>query len=411
MRRYLFCLSQRHALGLLSSNFFGRLPNGMGALAIVLFLRAHHASYREVGIGAAAYGLCAAAGGPVLGRMVDKRGQPVTLLSGAVGSGAGFLLLALSGTGPLALKLAGIVLAGLLMPPLEPALRSLWPSVLPDQETVEVAYALDTALQNILFVSGPLLVVLIIDLTTSALTLVIIGLLGVLGTGLFVLYKPVQRWRGPAGARHWAGPLRSRLLVLILVSMACVGAVVGVFNVATVAYAEQHHLKDFSGVLLGGFSLGSLIGGLAYGAMNRSGDPLRHMWLLVLGFAVCTWPLMSVADAPIMALLMLIAGLALAPMLTCGFVVIGKLAPQGTVTEAFAWVTALFLGGSALGSMLTGVVLSGAGLRSAFAVAGMLATAGFLVILLATSDPWTRRPFSGKDAIDEVPVTRTSDFA
>jgi MFS family permease len=383
MRKYLSCLSQRYALGLLSSNFLGRLPNGMGTLAIVLFLRAHDASYRQVGAGAAVYGLCAAAGGPVLGRMVDLRGQLVTLLSGAIGSGAGFLILALSGGGPFPLKLVAVAMAGLLMPPLEPALRSLWSTVLPDEETVEVAYALDTALQSILFVSGPLIVVLLIDLTSTTITLVATGLLGVLGTGLFVLYPPVRRWRGERHARHWAGALRSKLLVMILASMACVGAVVGVFNVATVAYSEDRGLPGFSGVLLGAFSLGSLIGGLTYGAWNWSIDPMRRMRLLVLGFAITTWPLLSVADAPVMVVAMLITGLGLAPMLTCGFVVIGKVAPRGTVTEAFAWVTAVFLGGSALGSVLTGFMLSGGGLRASFAGAGALATAGFLVILAA----------------------------
>lgn len=383
LRKYRHCLSQRYALSLLSSNFFGRLPNGMGALAIVLFLRAHEVPYGQVGAVAALYGLGSAVGGPTLGRLVDQHGQLLILLVGAVVSQAGFLLLALLGATSFPMALAGVALAGFFMPPLEPSLRSMWPSVLPDEATVEVAYALDSALQNILFVAGPLLVVALVDLTSTTATLMVIGTLGVLGTLFFVAIPPVRWWRGEPRARDWAGALRSTLLLILLASMMCVGAVVGVFNVATVAYSEQRHLIGYSGVLLGVFSLGSLIGGLAYGARAWTGPPLRRLMLLLLGFAVLVWPLATVVGATGMTLLMVLAGLGLAPVLTCSFVVIGKIAPKGTVTEAFAWVTAVFLGGSALGSALSGALLPLAGLSVTFALAGLTATAGFLVVLAA----------------------------
>ncbi|MFC0435084.1 MFS transporter [Kutzneria buriramensis] len=390
MRKYLHCLAQPHALSLLSSNFFGRLPNGMSALAIVLFLRAHDVPYAEVGTAAALYGLCSAVGGPVLGRIVDQRGQLVTLLSGAIGSGLGFVLLAVLGADSLPMALIGVALAGFLMPPLEPALRSMWSSVLPDESTVEVAYALDTALQNILFVAGPLMVVGLAALTSTTAALLVIGTLGIAGAATFVSIRPVRAWRGEPRARDWAGALRSRLLLMVLLGMMCIGGVVGVLNVATVAYAEQAGLPGFSGVLLGAFSFGSLIGGLGYGARNWSGDPLRRMVFLVLGLAVCTWPLVFMLGAAGTVALMAVAGFGLAPVLTCGFVLIGKIAPRGTVTEAFAWVTAVFLGGSAIGSAIVGSVLPVGGLRGAFVVAGLAATAGFLVVLVAASVPALR---------------------
>lgn len=388
MRKYVDCLSHPYAARLLLGNLFGRLPNGMGALAIVLFLRAHDVPYTRVGAVAALYGLCSAVGGPLLGRMVDQRGQVRVLLAGAAGSGAGFFLLTWLGLDSFALALTGVALAGFFMPPLEPALRSMWPSVLPDDGTVEVAYALDTALQNILFVAGPLLVVGLVEATSASAALVIIGVLGLVGTLAFVLIPPVRGWRSEPAPRDWAGALRSRLLLVLLVGMVCVGAVIGVFNVATVAYAEHEDLPGFSGVMLGAFSAGSLIGGLAYGARSWSGDPFTRLVILTLGMAACCWPLVSVAGPGVVIVLMLIAGLGLAPVLTCSFVLIGKVAPRGTVTEAFAWVTAMFLAGSATGSALAGAVLSRRGLSATFAVAGGAATVAFLVLLLV----WSRRP-------------------
>jgi MFS family permease len=362
----------------------------MGSLAVILFLRAHHVDYGRVGSVAALYGICSAIGGPVLGRIVDKRGQLVTLLIGAIGSGCGFALLALFGGSLFSMTILGVAMAGFLMPPLEPALRSLWPSVLSDASTVEVAYALDSALQNVLFVAGPLLVVLLVGITSTVAALLSIGTVGVLGALVFVAFPPVRVWRAEARARDLAGPLRSRLLVVLLISMLCLGGVVGVFNVVSVAYSEKLGHLGYSGLLLGAFSFGSLIGGLAYGARNWVGDPLRRLAALLLTMAVCVWPLVVVTDPTVMAAAMVVAGLGLAPVLTCCFVLIGRIVPQGTVTEAFAWVTSMFLAGSAAGSAVAGAVLSHSTISVAFGTAGMAATIAFLIVLVATYLATTR---------------------
>ena len=63
-----------------------------------------------------------------------------------------------------------------------------------------------------------------------------------------------------------------------------------------------------------------------------------------------------------MIVLMLVTGCFLAPALTVTFVLVGDLAPAGTVTEAFAWLITLFTTGAAVGSAVTGVVLDHAGM-------------------------------------------------
>src|SRR3954466_7323167 len=101
MRAYVEFLRRPHAFRLLGGTLLGRLPNGMGALAIVLFTRAHGGGYTLAGVLSAAYGLAMAAGQPVLGRAMDRFGQPRILASGAVAAAAGFALLAVAGLSPL----------------------------------------------------------------------------------------------------------------------------------------------------------------------------------------------------------------------------------------------------------------------------------------------------------------------
>src|ERR1700733_7189782 len=118
MKAYLTFLSYPHVRYLIGSNLLGRLPNGMGTLAVLLFLRHGGDGYVEVGVLAAGYALATAVGGPLLGRLVDRAGQPRVLLGSAVGSGAGFGLLALAGAGRPVVAAIAVILAGGLTPPL-----------------------------------------------------------------------------------------------------------------------------------------------------------------------------------------------------------------------------------------------------------------------------------------------------
>jgi MFS family permease len=378
---YLQCVAQPAVKYLFSTNLLGRLPGGMGTLAIALFLRSGGAGYVMVGLLTAVFALATAIGSPLLGRAVDVRGQPPALLLGAVGSAAGFVLLALNGADRPGLSAVAVVLAGGLTPPLEPSLRSLWPDVLPDPELVTTAYTLDAALQEIVFVLGPLLVVGLGALTDARGAIYAIAGLLLVGTLLFVAAEPVRRWRPVPRVPDWAGPLRSQPLRVLLVALFCIGAAIGVLNIAMVGYADRHGNEHLSGVLLGANALGALIGGLVYGARRWRLSPLAQAPLLVGALALCYWPLLATPAPVPMGALALIAGVFLAPTLACTFVVIGDSAPTGTVTEAFAWEITMFIVGSAAGSAVAGPLLAHAGLRWTCSLPGLLGLAGFVVVV------------------------------
>ena len=387
---YRACLSQPHALALIGSNLLGRIPNGMATLSIVLFLRANGRSFAEVGVVIASFGLASAVGGPALGRAIDRAGQVLILTVAGLGSAAGFCLLTIAGHSSLLRIEACVLLAGLLSPPLEPALRSLWSTLFSDPAMVEVAYALDTSLQELIFILGPFLAVALFATVPAEVALYVLSATMVAGTLLFVSIAPVRRWRPPARTPHWAGALRSRALVVILASMFWVGSSLGVLNVVVVAYAEQAGSQSYSGALLGTASIGGLVGGLLYGARRWQGDGARRLSWLLAAMALAYLPLALTPPPALMFAFMFGAGFFLAPVLACGFVLIAGHAPAGTVTEAFAWVTTLFLAGSALGSSITGVsVGSPLGLRGSFLLTALCAAVALLVAVLALD---RRRP-------------------
>ncbi|MCO6004967.1 MFS transporter [Actinoallomurus purpureus] len=382
MRSYLHFLRKPYAARLLGGTLLGRLPNGMGPLAIVLFVRAHGGGYTLAGVLSAVYGLAMAASQPVLGRAMDRYGQPRILASAAMAAAAGFALLAAFGVHSPAVATAAVVLAGFATPPLEAGLRALWPSVLNGPAEVQAAYALDAAAQELLFTVGPLLVIAATAVSTEA-ALLLTGALGVAGTLVVTTSRPSRAWRGERGGGHWAGPLRSSGIRVLITALTCVGLSLGVFSVAVVAYADARHTSYASGLLLALMSAGALIGGIVYGLRPRRGPAYRRLVLLIAGLATGYLPLTWAPGMPVMPVLALVSGVFLAPVLACTFTLVDDLAPRGTVTEAFAWLVTAFGVGSSAGAALAGLAGDAAGVHAAFAVAGAGGVLALLVVLVA----------------------------
>ncbi|MFK0257432.1 MFS transporter [Streptomyces sp. NPDC090445] len=378
---YVSLLRSRYATRLLVGTLVGRLPSAMAAVAIPLALRNAGASYGFVGLAVGAFAIAAAVAGPLLGRLVDRVGQPLVLLWTAVLAGCGFLVIAAAPDRQAAV-VGGAILAGAATPPLEPCLRALWPEVV-DAGKLESAYALDSASQQLIFVGGPLIVAGCVALASPVGALWAAALLGVVGVLVVATAAPTRAWRAPARQADWLGPMRSHGLVVLLISLTGVGVGIGTLNVVVVAYAEEHRLPGGAPTLLALNALGALVGGLVYGAVRRWPVPPARRTLLLTGGLTLGYALLCLLPVPpLMSCLMLLTGLFLAPVLTVSFVMVGELAPTGTVTEAFAWLVTLMTSGSALGSAVAGWVLEQSGPTWA-AACGVLGLASSVLILLA----------------------------
>ncbi|MET8973867.1 MFS transporter [Streptomyces hydrogenans] len=370
-----------HALRLLTGTLVGRLPNGTGPVAMTLFVRDQGGSYTLAGGLVAAYGLANAVGQPLLGRAVDLKGQPRVQLPAAVLSALGMAVFALAGIGTLPLAYAAVVVAGLFTPPLEGGLRALWPSVLGREDRIHRAYALDAVAQEVMFTVGPLLVTLLVALWSPAAALLVINLIGVLGALSVVLSEPSRTWRSAPREAHWLGALRSPGLLALLGSFFFVGLALGSITVAAVAYADDRGTPSVYGWLMAALGLGALLGGVLYGARQWAGAPERRLRGLVALLALCYLPLTLTPGPVAMAGLSALAGVFLAPVLACAFIVVDRHAPAGTVTEAFSWLVTTFGVGAALGSAAAGPAVELAGTVAGFAVAGVGGVVALLVLL------------------------------
>jgi predicted MFS family arabinose efflux permease len=381
---YLEILRTRHAARLLAGTLTGRLPNATAAIALVLFVRAQGGSYSLAGVLAAVYGVANAVGQPLLGRLVDLRGQPRVQLPAALVSALAMTVLALSGTDPLPLAYAAVAVAGLFTPPLEGGLRALWPTVLRREEQVPTAYAMDAVAQEVMFTAGPLLVTACVSLWSERAALLVLNLLGVLGALWVVSSPPSRAWRSAPREAHWLGALRSPGLLALLGAFLFVGVALGSITVAAVSYADGHGGDAVYGWLMAALGLGALVGGAVYGARRWRSTPERRLRVLVALLAVCYLPLTLMPDVPGMVALAAVSGVFLAPAIACAFVLVDRHAPVGTVTEAFSWLVTTFTVGSSLGTGLAGPVVQAGGAVAGFAVPPA-AGAVSLLVLLATA--------------------------
>jgi predicted MFS family arabinose efflux permease len=369
----------------------GRLPTAAAPLALLLHAR-QSVSLAVAGIVVAVFTAGMAVSAPLLARSVDRWRQPPVLYGAASLSGIGYLVAALS-NGRSTVLLTGALLAGLGTPPLEACLRALWPALVPASD-VTAAYALDIALQEVIFVVGPLVTLAAVAAAGPTAGLITAAVLQLAGVAAFVRAPVVRQWRGRPAHHHWLGPLRVPRMVVLVLGVVCAGAAVGSIPVVLTGYAEAAGDRGLTGWLLACQATGALIGGLLY--TRAKPGALSRLPLVALLFAAGYVPLLLVPAPLPMALSQAISGLGLPPLLTAGFLAADRLAPPGTAVEAFAWIFTAFTVGSATGAALAGP-LTDSSIRAGFAfapLAGLLAVLAMAVVAGAGGEVRTaeRRP-------------------
>jgi len=361
---------------LMSSALVGRLPQGMSSLAILLLVRGATGSYGAAGAAVGTYALASAVVAPVQGRLVDRFGRLRVLVPTAIGQGIALAALVVAahgqaGTAALVL-LSG--LAGALVPPIAPTVRALLGEVLRDPKVRETGYALDAVAQELVWIAGPLVVAVIITATSPADAVLLLAVVCISGTLLFVR-SPLARDRtGPGSARARTAALASGRLRALLAPIALTGMGLGAIEVGLPSLALHAGSRSASGLLLALWSVGSLTGGLWYGSRGwRSSLAVRYRLLLVLAVA-CTAPLILARSIPAGIVCSLLAGLAIAPVFSCQYALVGRAVTPGSETEAFTWVTAALLAGLAAGAAVGGAMIGSQGVGAPF-VFSCLATA------------------------------------
>ncbi|MGW3009605.1 MFS transporter [Streptomyces sp. NPDC001219] len=374
-------LAERHVARLLLGTLTGRLPHGMVPVAILLLVTEQGGSLASGGLVCALYGLASAIGQPVLGRMVDRRGQGGVTSAAVLVTTTCLLLLPHVDAGAQPTLAAGlVVVAGLSTPPLEANLRALWSTVLPDPERRRAALALDTGAQGLIYVAGPPLVATLSALHGPGAAMTVTAVLGLLGAVMVLSAAPSRTWRPSASrADGFVGPLRHGGLRLLFLAVGGVGFALGAMNVWAAAVADRHGMALLSGLIPAALSTGSLLGGILHSRRHWPGQPRSQLLAAAALFALAWMPL-ATDPAPLAATaLTALPGVFLTSLITSALLMVEALAPAGTTTEAYAWLIAAVGTGQAAGTALAGLCAEHPAIGAALPAVGAAFTLATLV--------------------------------
>jgi MFS family permease len=378
VRVYAALLRTPEAARLLGGALLGRAQLGMASLAILLVVNARTGSFADAGLAVGVFGAVGAAFTPVLGRLVDRLGQVVVLaVCGGVQSVV-FVVLAIDARrgASLAELVATVALAGASLPPLASCMRALWPVLVPDPSQRETAYTLDAISQELIWTLGPLLVAVFVSVWSASVAMLACAALTATGITIFVTSPTARSWRAEETHRSWLGPLSSRRIRALLACIAVASLGTGICQVAIPAIGVRAGSPASAGVLLGVWSLGSMLGAIAFGAIRWRVRVATRYWMLYVVLAALTLPLVWCRSIPSGIGFAFVAGLPLAALIGYQYTLVSSAAPRGTLTEAFAWNSAAAFGALASGSALGGWMIKQYGLGAAFAVAMLAALAG-----------------------------------
>ena len=365
---------------LLSAAVIGRMPVGMGALAIFLLVRGAGGSYSTAGLAVGASTVAGCVGAPILGRLVDKQGQTRILFVAMALQAISLLLLALlaPSSGIELFVLCGLY--GFSNPPLAASMRATWTTLITDRSQITRAFSLDSTAQEVIWILGPVLAAALAEGISPRVPMLAMAAFSALGVTWFATSAQSRSWRSQhVGERHLLGPLTAGPVRRVLLSILGLAFAWGALELAIPAYAQEHGVSP--GGLLSIWAVGSVIGGLGYAARRWGGTTQRMMGVL-LALNLAGFLILFLAQTPLqLAILLLITGVVNAPVIATFYVLIEELAPTGTVTEAFTWVSTTFLVGISGGVALAGIVADATDPRMAW----WLAVGGGLFAVLTVA--------------------------
>ena len=397
IRSYRELLSAPAVARVVSWGLVARMPIGMVALALILLVRGHGGSYADAGIVSASEAIAAAAGSPVAGRLVDRRRAPVVLMGYGLAFAASMVaLVALTAErAPLVAVACAAGVSGAALPPIGPTVRMLWPSMVDDDGQLRTAFALEATLQEVIFVSGPLLVGVCTGLVDSSAGVLAAGVLCLIGTAGFVRSDRVRGHRAgsPPGRRHPLHALRPPTIRRIVIFSAGYGFTFGAVEVALPAFAEGHGGRSLGAFALAAWSSGSLAGGLLAGG-HRPADPRARLRLISCLFAIALLLPLAARSLPEMVAIMFVVGLPIAPSFAMTYGMVQRAAEPGTHAEVFGWLSTATVVGVAAGAALGGhlITVSGPSASLGIGIAGAAFAAGVAAIPSRAAPPPAATP-------------------
>lgn len=356
LKPYVHLMQRPGAGAFFAAGILGRMPISMLGLGTVILIARESGSY---GLAGAVSGVAVVAGaltGPIQGRLVDRWGQRLLLLTGSVVCTLTLflLLVAVRADAPVWLLYVVSFVAGGTRPQVGSFVRARWTHLLGRGRALQTAFALEAVGDEVVFIVGPVLVTALATQVSPYVALIVAGVLGLVGT----LWLAALRGSDPPGRGANNGEERAPLpwlsLLLLSVIGLGLGATLGSAEVVTVAFTDELGKPGVAGVVLAIWALGSMLAGLWYGSVHWRAPVERRLLLGTIALAITLAPLPWVDSILLVGVVLFGAGLSIAPTMVAVTACVEEWVPPERLTEAITWTVTGLLLGVAPGNALAG---------------------------------------------------------
>lgn len=379
---------------LLGVSFLARTAITAVVMALTMYVvLGLNMSYAAAGGVAAALTTGLALGGPLLGRMIDRRGLRTVLLVTVAVQFVCWLSVPIL---PYKALLGAAFAAGLLMVPTQSVTRQAIAAMTTAGQR-RAAFALESVQGELSYMVGPAVVILCAAKVSPGVVVWGLGAAIVAGgTGVALLNPPLRAedeadadTAGRPPRREWLG---IDMIAVLAMAFGTTMLLSGV-DLAIVATLEEAGQVSWAAVVVAVLGVTSVVGGLIYGALSRS----LPMWLLLGLLGLVTVPAGLAHDWPWLCVAVVGTGLFTAPALSAVADAVSRLTPAGVRGEATGLQSSAQSAGFAIGSPIVGVAIDASVPAGGFAAAGLAGLAAALTgCLLSRRRPSPRPPTAAR---------------
>ena len=375
MKSYLDLLRTPGVARIIAAQLTARFPSGMLSLAFLIHIEHREGSYGAAGLVLAATSVGQAVSGPLTSRWMGVWGmRRVLVLTMAVCAVAICTIALVPMTVPLYMVVG--LIAGLSYPPVQPAVRTIYPKMVNSTQLTPL-FSLDASAQEIIWIAGPVITTFLAVQVSSVIAILVAAAFLVGGGIWFVSSPELGRVRIPRSKRAFGAVLRRPTVLL--------ATVVGFLLVGSCAAVEASVVSVFgqegpqAGIVLAIWAVGSIVGGLSLGHLPISPWALaRRMLIVFVGLSIA----MLFLNFWWLSIALLVAGIGIAPALAVIFAIVSSSVKFSDTAEAYGWVGTGQLIGAALGSAAAGFLIDSHGAIGGFVAAASLALVGFVIPVL-----------------------------
>jgi MFS family permease len=387
LSKYRTAFADPRARAFSTAGFIARMPISMVGIGVLMYVESARGNYTLAGAVSATGAISAAVGGPITSRLTDRLGQhrvlPWQILIAV--STAVALIFTIPSDLSAYWIFAFTIVSGFFAPSIGALVRARWTALLVSGPVLITAFSVESMIDEIIFVIGPSIAALTSVNIHPAAPQSIAAVFLIVGGTWLISMRDTEPPISLVQIKHGKPVVfKNGLLWLVFIHFLA-GIFFGSIETTMIAFTDFAGVPIAAGLLLALWSIGSLIGGIFYGS-NDFKLPLPNQ-LVLISLALIPPALMLpfVNSLTLMALLSVLAGFGIAPLLIAAASIAQQRAGDGRTTEAIASMYSGIAVGFAFAAASSGWLVDNHGTNWSFAVGTGASLAITVGILLARS--------------------------